>query len=149
MSDALEAIEATAQRAAAANPREAAMIATLMRSIAATLQPYISQAIDERVAAERANMTRELTVLRAEIAELRSKGGSGLDYRGVWSPGVSYPCGTAATWEGSLFISREPTDRKPGTDNSGWQLAVKRGRDGRDAPSLKSRSGTATPRETP
>ena len=153
MSDALEAIEATAARAAAANPRETAQITAMMKAVASLLKPFVEQRIEERVAAERADMTREIAALRAEIAELRNKGGSGLNYVGVWQPqpATPYTRNTAVTWEGSMFVCMaDTTDTKPGVEGSDWRLCVKRGRDGRDAPSLKSRHhGTATPRETP
>lgn len=87
--------------------------------------------------------------LRSEVAELRTKS-SGLQYLGVWEPNDTYACGSAVTWGGSLFIARRDTAAKPGSDgDTGWTLAVKHGRDGRDAPSLRRPpSGTATPRGT-
>ncbi len=57
-----------------------------------------------------------------------------MEYRGVWSEGLGV-CrkGDAVTFGGSLWICRaEETTDKPGTSPA-WQLAVKKGRDGRDA----------------
>lgn len=54
--------------------------------------------------------------------------------RGVWREG-QYAKGDAVTWGGSLWIAREATAEKPET-SAAWRLAVKRGRDGKDAPSL-------------
>jgi hypothetical protein len=53
--------------------------------------------------------------------------------RGVWREGESYAKGDAVTWAGSLWIAQRGTAEKPET-GEGWRLAVKRGRDGRDAP---------------
>lgn len=53
--------------------------------------------------------------------------------RGVFSAGKQYEAGDAVTWGGSLWIAQKDTDAKPDTPGSGWRLAVKRGRDGRDA----------------
>ena len=49
-------------------------------------------------------------------------------YRGVWNEGT-YQKGDTVTYQGSLFVALEDTTFKPGTEK--WQLAAKRGRDGR------------------
>lgn len=54
----------------------------------------------------------------------------GLSYRGVWKAG-DYLKGDTVTWGGSTFIALQDTSEKPET-NGHWQLAVKRGRDGKD-----------------
>jgi len=53
--------------------------------------------------------------------------------RGVYKDSGSYERGDAVTWAGSLWIAQEPTGEKPDS-GKGWRLAVKRGRDGKDAP---------------
>lgn len=53
--------------------------------------------------------------------------------RGVWSDGKAYEQGDAVTWAGSLWIAQRATPGKPDTADGGWRLAVKRGRDGKDA----------------
>lgn len=53
--------------------------------------------------------------------------------RGVYKAGETYEAGDAATWGGSLWIAQKQTEAKPDTPESGWRLAVKRGRDGKDA----------------
>lgn len=53
--------------------------------------------------------------------------------RGVFADGKTYEEGDAVTWGGSLWIAQRATSSKPDTTDSGWRLAVKRGRDGRDA----------------
>jgi hypothetical protein len=52
--------------------------------------------------------------------------------RGVWKEGT-YQHGDAVTWAGSLWIAQRDTDAKPDVADSGWRLAVKKGRDGKDA----------------
>lgn len=51
-------------------------------------------------------------------------------YREVWKEG-EYEKGDAATYGGSLWIAKEDTNEVPGTSKA-WQLAVKKGRDGKD-----------------
>jgi hypothetical protein len=53
--------------------------------------------------------------------------------RGVFKAGETYDAGDAVTWGGSLWIAQRQTDAKPDTADSGFRLAVKRGRDGKDA----------------
>lgn len=55
--------------------------------------------------------------------------------RGVWSEAkaAEYVRGDAVTWAGSLWIAQKDAPGKPDTADGGWRLAVKRGRDGKDA----------------
>jgi len=59
-------------------------------------------------------------------------------YRGIWRAGV-FQCGDVVTYDGSMFVATQDTDTVPGTPNSGWQLATKRGRDGKDG--VKGKEG--------
>jgi integrin beta 3 len=52
--------------------------------------------------------------------------------RGVWKE-ATFEKGDCVTWGGSLWIAQRDTSNKPDTADSGWRLAVKRGRDGKDA----------------
>lgn len=54
-------------------------------------------------------------------------------YRGVFKEGEAYDVGDLATWAGSLWHLNEPKGLKPGAPDSGWQLAAKAGRPGKDA----------------
>jgi hypothetical protein len=54
-------------------------------------------------------------------------------YRDVFKAGEQYAAGDAVTWGGSLWVAQRDTGEKPDTPDSGWKLAVKRGRDGKDA----------------
>lgn len=52
-------------------------------------------------------------------------------YRGVWTE-KSYRKGSGVTWAGSYWIAERDTKGKPDTQDSGWRLAVKKGRNGTD-----------------
>lgn len=52
--------------------------------------------------------------------------------RGVFADGKSYEEGDGVTWGGSFWIAQRATGAKPDSADSGWRLAVKRGRDGKD-----------------
>lgn len=52
--------------------------------------------------------------------------------RGVFADGKSYEEGDGVTWGGSFWIAQRATRSKPDSADSGWRLAVKRGRDGKD-----------------
>jgi hypothetical protein len=66
--------------------------------------------------------------LRDRIAELEAR--PALKYCGVWSEGV-YQEGHFVSHGGSLWACKRATLGKPGQSDD-WQLAVKRGADGRD-----------------
>lgn len=51
-------------------------------------------------------------------------------YRGVFKEGEAYEQGDTVTWSGSLWHAKELTRDKPGTE--AWQLAAKRGQDGKN-----------------
>ena len=56
-------------------------------------------------------------------------------YKGVYVAGAGYLKGDSVTLGGSLWIAKEATKDKPGDGVTGWQLAVKAGRDGREGKS--------------
>jgi hypothetical protein len=53
-------------------------------------------------------------------------------YREVYQEGAEYQPGDTVTWGGSLWVAQRATNAKPDGPESGWRLAVKRGRDGKD-----------------
>lgn len=54
-------------------------------------------------------------------------------YRGVYREGEAYAKADTTTRGGSLWVANtDSPPGKPGDENSGWQLAVKKGTDGRD-----------------
>jgi hypothetical protein len=58
-----------------------------------------------------------------------------LKYLGVWSADIDYAEGSAVTHDGSIFIAGiKSKGLRPGNGTAGWKLAVKHGRNGKDAP---------------
>jgi hypothetical protein len=55
------------------------------------------------------------------------------EYLGVFKEGETYERGDMVTWAGSTWHCDEPKGLKPGAPESGWTLAVKAGRAGKDA----------------
>jgi integrin beta 3 len=55
--------------------------------------------------------------------------------RGVYKATEEYEAGDGTTWGGSFWIAQRAISagEKPDSPESGWRLAVKRGRDGKDA----------------
>lgn len=72
--------------------------------------------------------------LAARVAVLEQR--PAVSYMGVWEMGKSYQPGQFVTHGGSLWACHEPTSGKPGT-SPGWQLAAKRGRDGKGTAQLE------------
>ena len=56
-----------------------------------------------------------------------------MTYEGTFTPAREYTPHQYVTWGGNLFVAMEKTSKKPDAPESGWKLAVRRGRDGRDA----------------
>jgi hypothetical protein len=57
-------------------------------------------------------------------AELEAKQ---LKLGGVWRAGEHYAENTLVTHAGGLWISRAPTEARPGSGSPSWRLAVKSG----------------------
>ena len=53
--------------------------------------------------------------------------------QGVWRDGGEYDPGDGVTFRGSYWIAQRNTTAKPDDGNTDWRLAVKKGRDGKDA----------------
>ena len=77
-----------------------------------------------------------LTHTDGEVVE-RTLRSPSLVYRGVFreggDDGSGYQGGDAVTFGGSLWVALRATTSKPGEGSPDWRLAVKKGRDGRDA----------------
>ena len=56
---------------------------------------------------------------------------SPLQYRGVWKADQTFPANSFVTHNGCIWHAEKATARKPGEGD--WVMAVKRGRDGKDA----------------
>jgi hypothetical protein len=60
--------------------------------------------------------------------------------RGIWTE-RKFKKGAGVTWAGSFWIAQKDTAAKPDTPDSGWRLAVKRGRDGASAYDVARKAG--------
>lgn len=65
----------------------------------------------------------------------------GIEYRGVYRAGETYKPGNFVTHKGSVWAAKGVPTGEPGKDITGWQLAVKHGRDGRDAVATRAYTG--------
>jgi hypothetical protein len=75
---------------------------------------------------------REFAPINKTLEELASRP-AGVSYRGVWTSTATYAKDQAVTESGSLWVALGPsTGMKPGSSPGAWQLAVKRGADGKD-----------------
>jgi hypothetical protein len=72
---------------------------------------------------------RRLQHAEKRLAEVEAAGSR---YRGVYQKADSYSRGDFATHDGSMWHANRQTSEIPGSGND-WSLAVKRGRDGKDA----------------
>lgn len=70
----------------------------------------------------------------------------GVEYKGVYSRDVDYVAGNFVTHKGSTWFAKGRPTGEPGKDITGWQLAVKCGRDGRDATPTRAYVGHETGR---
>jgi hypothetical protein len=58
---------------------------------------------------------------------------------GVYRDTGSYEKGDGVTWAGSYWVAQKDNPaKKPGEEDSGWRLVVKKGRDGKDREVVKS-----------
>jgi hypothetical protein len=74
----------------------------------------------------------QLAALEARVAVLEARP-LGVRYAGTWDAETDYETDQAVTASGSVWIARTPSrGLRPG-EGPEWTLAVKRGRDGRDA----------------
>jgi hypothetical protein len=90
-----------------------------------SLDDFDCQPVDER--------TIKLMFTRGEVMHSFELEFPVIIDRGVYKEGESYVRGDAVTWGGSLWIAQAETKAKPDGPDSGWRLAVKKGRDGKDA----------------
>jgi hypothetical protein len=88
------------------------------------LVPPIKEFVEKKIAAA-------VHPLIERIKELEQR--PQLQYEGVWMSSKSYAAGACVTHDGCLFIAKSASvSVRPGHGGC-WQMAVKSGRDGRDA----------------
>lgn len=86
---------------------------------------------DAELEAQLAKRDARLAALEERIAVLEAR--PSVKYLGIWTDGDEYRDGDFVTDRGSLWACcRDRTTARPG-ENDDWQLAAKRGRDGRNA----------------
>lgn len=104
------------------------LITTIVKGFAPVLRDQFA-ALESRLDSRIEVRLAELVEARLTALEQRPQ----LTYEGTWRPDHSYSAGTAITHRGSLWIATRATAHEPGGGpESGWQLACKRGKDGRD-----------------
>jgi hypothetical protein len=112
-----------------------AEIEALMKGIAPAIRQYVERELAplrEQIAASGDGKTR-LAALEARIAEVEK---GGLEYCGTHQRALPYRRGSCITHNGSLWIALrqvEIGEAGPSENPGAWQLAVKAGRDGKDA----------------
>jgi hypothetical protein len=99
-------------------------IKALAQSNAAVLREVLPSMIENATAPLR----ERVAALEASIANTK-----GLQYRGTFAVGTAYDVGDTVTHGGSLWHCNQSTKDRPGEGSHAWTLAVKRGRDGKDA----------------
>lgn len=77
--------------------------------------------------------TVRLTFIKGDTTEMHDLHFPAVLYRGVFKDGTAYAPGDMVTWGGSTWHCDVETSEKPGEGVKAWTLAVKRGRDGKDA----------------
>jgi hypothetical protein len=93
----------------------------LGQQITAAVRSFVCRSLESRDA--------RIAALERRIAEVEAVQ-KAARYRGTWQPGERYEKGNLATHAGSLWAAIDDSPGKPGV--SGWQLAAKRGADGKD-----------------
>jgi hypothetical protein len=91
----------------------------------------IADIFREHVAAETKALRERIDALERRNLEVESQAAE-FRYRGVWQPSEQYWKNNFITHDGSVWICLRETEGKPG-QSLDWQLAVRRGRDGKDA----------------
>jgi hypothetical protein len=111
----IEIAEAMAQL----GPAKVREIRSLMEAIAPVIAQHLHKLVDR------------CAKLDDRIKQLEDR--PSLEYRSIWSEHEQYTPGQFVTDHGSVFYCRCLTRERPSAGSSDWQLAVKRGRDGKDA----------------
>jgi hypothetical protein len=118
-----------ARSAPAANPAAQAAAQERGAKLGKALSEMVKQYVERELARHEERIAKALDAVEAKAANGQ------MAYRGVWRGDVAYKRGQCCTHKGSLwFALTDHTNSRPGDGvNRDWQLAVKRGRNGRDA----------------
>ena len=95
------------------------------------LAKEIADLIRVHVAAATKPLRDKIEVLELRTVEAEKQAAEFRD-RGVWQPGEQYWRNNFITYDGSVWVCLRDTGDRPG-QSLDWQLAVRKGRDGKDA----------------
>jgi hypothetical protein len=109
-----------AEAMAVLGPAKSREIEAMMTALAPILRAAVETAIETRC-----------STLTDRIKQLEAR--PSLVYRGIWNENEQYEQGQFVTDHGSLFYCERLTRARPSAGSPDWRLAVKRGRDGKDA----------------
>lgn len=90
----------------------------------------VNKALDTQVVEVFEEIDDRLKSLESSVEEVMDHG---FRYRGFWREGMSSKRGDAFTEDGSLWICLRSTKDRPGYNSPDWHIAVRKGRNGRDA----------------
>ncbi|MDF2810407.1 MAG: hypothetical protein K0S56_1438 [Microvirga sp.] len=97
-------------------------------------ETYGADALKRPVA--RGELYEVADLIKAGLADIAKRTSAledgGVKYFGVWQAANAYSRGALVTHKGSMWHANTDTSREPG-EGKDWTLAVKSGRDGKDA----------------
>jgi hypothetical protein len=102
-----------------------------MAQLEEDLAKELCDLIRQHVAVVTKTLREKIEALERKVVELQMKG---VEYKGVYQRACSYERGAIVTSDGSMWVCVQDVgpNTQPGQSNS-WQLAVSKGRDGKDA----------------
>jgi hypothetical protein len=113
-----------------------AKVSDARRERMATLAaPYCHEKVAYRPLGKRDQKAKQvrdkIEALELRTVEAETKAAE-FRYRGVWQPGEHYRKNNFVTYDASVWACLRDTEGKPG-QSLDWQLAVRKGKDGKDA----------------
>lgn len=127
--DALRARVGTVKKAAPATPATPPAKPATRKAVAFDAAEF-GRNVGRTIKGQVAPIREALAALEARVSKMEDVQKRGF-YRGVHAVGQQYAAGEGVTFKGAMWIAMRETDATPGEPDSGWKLAVKRGRDGR------------------
>jgi hypothetical protein len=111
-------------------------LAALIRGIAPVIKDHVHQqstdiiadVIVETIKRTMAPRDARIAALEAKVAAFEARG-PGVDYKGTFTEGTSYPKGSLCTRGGGLWLALSDTTVSPGSGSNpgAWRLIVKSG----------------------
>jgi len=126
LEDAVSALKATL---AEKDERVAAVEKSLTEPIeSATRAGSVIKRLAESLEATKApdeGLAEGLAEIRAKLAEVEKQLGECMRPAGQWDEGREYQKGETVAHKNALWIAERPTDRMPGSSDSGWKMYIK------------------------